>query len=354
MYSERICHNPMERKLASIQLVSHVEPIPGADNIEQITVMGWKLISRKNEFKAFDLCVFFEIDSILPDGAEWAEFLKKKDYRVRTMKLAKFGVVSQGLALPLDSVYTPGGALLSELLLQEGDDVTSLLRVTKYEKPDEITNLRMSGKTLRPFISGVPKTDEQRIQSATWILDRMAEKEWYATLKYDGTSFTAVYDSREKRLRVASRNCELEDDGNLYWDIAKKYELPIRLLPFPDIVIQGEIVGPGIQGNKMNRKEHELYVFNVYNLKDGCYSGWMDISQYCALLGLKPVQFVTAGKKFNLTIDEMTALTKGLYEDSEYHREGLVFRPYRAQLDPILGQLSFKVINPDYLIQNNE
>jgi hypothetical protein len=47
-------------------------------------------------------CVFFEIDSILPEKAEWAQFLKDKHYKVKTIRLR--GVISQGLALPLSTV----------------------------------------------------------------------------------------------------------------------------------------------------------------------------------------------------------------------------------------------------------
>jgi hypothetical protein len=46
------------RKLASIQRVVNVEPIVGADKIECITVLGWKLVSKIGEFKIGDLCVY--------------------------------------------------------------------------------------------------------------------------------------------------------------------------------------------------------------------------------------------------------------------------------------------------------
>ena len=56
----------MTRKLASIQKVVKIEPIEGSDFIEKITVLGWELVAKKSEFKEGDLCVYFEIDSILP------------------------------------------------------------------------------------------------------------------------------------------------------------------------------------------------------------------------------------------------------------------------------------------------
>ena len=52
----------MERKLASIRKVREIKPIEGADAIELAIVDGWQCVAKKNEFKANDLCVYFEID----------------------------------------------------------------------------------------------------------------------------------------------------------------------------------------------------------------------------------------------------------------------------------------------------
>lgn len=41
----------IKRKLASIQRVDKLEPIPGADNIVCASVLGWKLVTQKNKFQ---------------------------------------------------------------------------------------------------------------------------------------------------------------------------------------------------------------------------------------------------------------------------------------------------------------
>ena len=56
----------MKRKLASIQIVDRIAPIDGADAIEKISVLGWTLVAKKQEFRPGERCVFFEIDSLLP------------------------------------------------------------------------------------------------------------------------------------------------------------------------------------------------------------------------------------------------------------------------------------------------
>ena len=90
-----------KRELAYVQTVHDIEPIEGADSIEKVHVLGWDLIAKKGEFKEGDKCVYIEIDSLVPSDNPVFDFLASKHYKVKTFKLGKFGVVSQGLALPL-------------------------------------------------------------------------------------------------------------------------------------------------------------------------------------------------------------------------------------------------------------
>jgi hypothetical protein len=55
-----------KRALAHIERINKIRPIVGADNIDYATVLGWNFIVKKDEFKIGDLCVYFEIDSLLP------------------------------------------------------------------------------------------------------------------------------------------------------------------------------------------------------------------------------------------------------------------------------------------------
>ena len=110
------------RMLAYTARIGDITPITGADNIELVAVQGWHCIAKKGEFQPGDRCVYFEIDSKVP-AADWFEFLSSKQYKVKTMKLSKFGVVSQGLTMPV-SVFGD--------IIPDGDyvDCTDLLGVT--------------------------------------------------------------------------------------------------------------------------------------------------------------------------------------------------------------------------------
>ncbi len=90
------------RKLASIQKIKNIEPIEGADAIEKASVLGWQLVIRKGEFNIGDLCVYIEIDSVLPEKPEF-ELIRAKSNRIKTVKLR--GQISQGICFPLSIFF---------------------------------------------------------------------------------------------------------------------------------------------------------------------------------------------------------------------------------------------------------
>ncbi|MFK5283304.1 hypothetical protein ACI3PL_27400, partial [Lacticaseibacillus paracasei] len=80
------------------------------------------VVIKKGEYKVGDLCCYIQIDTVVPDLPQY-EFLRERSFRVRTIKLK--GQISQGLIVPL-----PKGKF------KEGDDVTDVIGVKKYEKVD--------------------------------------------------------------------------------------------------------------------------------------------------------------------------------------------------------------------------
>lgn len=117
-----------ERALAYIVTINSITPIEGADNIELAHVGGWNVIVKKQEYSTGDMAVFFEIDSKIPE-TEWSEFLRPKKFAVKSYKLNKFGVVSQGLLMPMS-------ILPDDKTYDVNDDVTKVLGVTYYIKED--------------------------------------------------------------------------------------------------------------------------------------------------------------------------------------------------------------------------
>jgi RNA ligase (TIGR02306 family) len=93
------------RKLASVQRIIDIQPIENADSIEVATILGWKVVVKRGEFEVGDLCIYCEIDSIMPDKPEF-EFLRDKKFRIKTIKLK--GQISSGIAFPLTILNSIG------------------------------------------------------------------------------------------------------------------------------------------------------------------------------------------------------------------------------------------------------
>ena len=333
-----------ERKLVTIQKIENIEPIEGADNIVLAQIMGWKVIVKKDGLSIGDRCVFFEVDSILPDGEPWSEFLRSKKFRIKTMKLR--GVLSQGLALPMDILPEGSGPF------KEGDDVTELLNVKKH-----IPNLHDGGKnmgqTMGNFYPRAPKTDELRLQSYIKLLDEIKDLPLYYTVKCDGTSSTFVYD--EEFMVFSRRSRKKEDDKNIYWKVARKYNLEEKLKLNPLMAVQGEVCGPGVQKNNLMLKDYDLFVFDVYDVANGKYLDFNDLINFCHDLDLNMVKVVDIVKdfsKFDNSLNAWLERAKGRYDNTNKHREGIVIRPLKEKYSKVLkGRLSFKVLNNDFLLK---
>ncbi len=327
----------MERKLASIQKVLSVEPIENADSIEKITVLGWHCVAKKDEFKQGDLCIYCEVDSVLPEKPEY-EFLKDRHYRIKTIKLR--GQVSQGICFPLSTIPSDG--------YHEGDDVSEIMGVIKYEP---IIPLSMSGQVEGYFPAFIPKTDEMRIQTVPDVLTRNKGKELYVTEKVDGCSITVW--QMDGQFGVASRNLRyIESDSNIWWAATHNLGLREKMAGLEGYALQGEVLG-NVQGNKYKKTLPTIYWFNAFNIKDHQYLKYVDFINLISNLKLTTVPMLGL-ITLDHTVDQLVELAKGKSQLLDIHREGIVLRSIKDDVDIELGRLSFKVINPDFLLKYGE
>jgi RNA ligase (TIGR02306 family) len=339
------------RQLATIQVVTDVQPIENADAIEKIRVLDWWCVSRKGEFSKGDRCVYFEIDSLLPASHPAFSFLEKgsrkvtvlldggataEGYRLKTVRLR--GQISQGLALPVSAFALGVGV---------GSDVSEILGVVKWEPP---ISKQLAAIARGPFPSFIPKTDEERVQNLGDTIKAHEGETFYVTEKLDGSS--ATFYRTEERFGVCSRNLDLLE-GNMYWNVAKALDLESRV-PV-GFAIQGEIIGESIQGNPLKRKGHQLYVFNVYNINEARFLDFEDFIIFCTEKGLPNVPVVDAGLLLPGDAAALVEMADGKsLLTPEVDREGLVFRPLREKREQMRGseqRLSFKAISNKYLLK---
>jgi RNA ligase (TIGR02306 family) len=344
----------MKRKLASVQVVDEILPIPGADSIEAVRLSGWACVVKKGAFAPGDQGVFFEIDSVPPDTEPFRFLWTRKgepkrpgarpdNFRVRTMRLR--GCLSQGLFLSFAELGLEGPRV-------PGEELTELLGVEKWEPPLPTG----SGDARGPFPGVVPKTDEMRVQSVVAVLEELRGKPYVATLKCDGTSATFLVDPMDGTFHACSRNWSLKEGANLYFASARKLDLEAKLRARGGrYALQGEICGPGVQKNPLGLAALELFVFSVFDLETRAFLSDGDMRELVGELGLTPVPIVEEGPSFAHDLGSLLALAEGLYPGTKNQREGIVVRPKDETFSPTLaGRLSFKAISNRYLLDERD
>jgi len=369
----------MSRKLATIEVISELKPIPKADKIEVAIVKGWECVVKKGEFKVGDVIIYVEVDSVMPEKPEF-EFLRERKFRVRTIKLR--GQVSQGLILPLGNL---SGSI--------GDDVTEILGITKYLSPSEREEVNQQERKLaneknklKKFMMRyswfrrlvlpknqkkgwpywVAKTDEERVQNLSWnkFYEQFKDKEVYITEKidYQSVTFTGKMVSnttpligrflpKKYKFVVCSRNLTTNNKNSLYWKIAKKYNIEQILRENPTLTIQGEQGSPKVQGNKYGITEPTMWVFNVIDHEKNYHYNYTEMVKFCIKHKLQYVHLVTDYCKLSelgSSVQELVEFSKGKSVlNGSVDREGIVVRSIEN------GQklLSFKIINSDFLFK---
>jgi RNA ligase (TIGR02306 family) len=335
------------RKLASIQEIKEVAPIPGADSIEKIRVLGWWIVVKKEyQFKPGDLCVYYEIDSLLPDYQQYSflgrgQKLKEsiigdgiviKGWRLKTVRLRN--QISQGLVLPLSDFPTLPPTVI-------GQDITKDLQVNLYDPPLPAC---LSGEALGYLPGFIPKTDEDRIQGMPEFLEKYRGQRFYRTTKLDGSSCTCF--KHENVLGVCGRTLNfIESNNNSLWRIARKYDLKEKL---PNgFAIQAECAGEGVQGNRHILKGQDLYIFYVYDIEKAQYLKLDDMLLFAKDLKMKTVPIMDDNFILNHNIDEIMALADGPCPyNPAVLREGIVYRLYDST-----EKITFKTISNEYLLR---
>jgi RNA ligase (TIGR02306 family) len=298
--------------------------------------------------------VYFEIDSWIPTelapflskGKEPREFEGVKGERLKTIKLR--GQLSQGLLLPhsvASNAIAPGEIFVCE----EDSDVTEVLGIKKWEKP---MNAQLAGVCRGNFPSLIPKTDQERCQNLKKEIAQamVAEQAFEVTEKLEGSSMTCYLIDGE--FGVCSRNLDLkETEGNSFWSTARRDAVEDKMreeFGLADFALQGELIGPGIQGNIYNLKDTMFCIFDIYDIRRGVYVDPMTRQAMVSDMGLTHAPVLAHRAKLTDTlgitdIDGLLKFAEGKSTLAGVEREGVVFKE-------VNGGFSFKAISNSYLL----
>lgn len=332
------------RKLVTVRTVDEILPIEGADAIECAKIGGWRVVVKKGEFTAGDKCVYFEIDSFLPEGNPNWQFLIERSVRdyagvrghvLRSIKLR--GVVSQGLIMPV-SILEEKGISLDE------EDITTALGVLKYEPLD--TNFSNSD-ALGNFPTHLfPKTDQERVQNLHPSIFDEGALEYFATEKLDGSSHTVYH--HNGHVGICSRNLELKTDNEsrtatqtLFTRLGLKEKL---LACGKNLALQGELIGPKIQNNQYKLGFNDWRLFSIYDIDNARYYSMKEVFEFAQEHDIKTVPNVTHKVQFTRSVDEWVEAVNGMKSEVvDAMAEGIVVQ--------LKGGVTFKVINNKWLLK---
>lgn len=433
------------KSLAHIERIKAVNPIPGADKIERVTVLDWNLVAKKGEFKVGDLALYVEIGAILPDGLEEAdrervkelekvitehrkyanacekakakgkespapntelipreeaekemadiqarskypyfEFLRPKKFKIKTMNLTKFNVISQGILfkpedlgidpseVKLDADFTERFAIMEEIEDEEEAGVAQkplwgpfklidrkLMRYGWYRTWKK--NHADKGIWFPWFPAKSDETNAQKVYSE--MLEQHGKKVWVATEKLEGQSLsicsrevTGFFGRKKKKIFVTSRTRNLPWKAcskMKFWKTVKAHGYDEKLKAVPgEWFIRGEHVGEGIQKNiyKLKGNDIRFYDFMPFNKETHKFDtklAYEDSLKFSEKYGFPYVPVIDDNFTLPADIQDMLRISTGktvFGNDLEHLREGLVLRLKDDY------SVSFKAKSPEYSI----
>lgn len=393
-----------ERELAYVIKIDGISPIAGADRVELAHVGGWRIMVKKGQFQIGDYAIYFEIDSKVPEKEPFM-FLEPKHFKVKTQKYFKGTVISQGLLMALDDFIlnseVPSWVQSLKFQIAKGADIehegiTEVIGVTyaveednkrkaasvdKYKKmAQRRPNIfkqpwakwmmrREWGRKVMFALFGkkkdkkngwptwVSKTDEERVQNMTWILEDKSE--WIATEKIDGTSTTATYrrtGRKKHEFYICSRNVVFDKpdkgcyyDTNVYTEMAEKYHFEdvlaalVKKYDLEWATLQGETYGASIQKREYGLKGHDFVGFNLIFSDRGRLNS-VEAKEILAEYGIPWVPIVDEHFVLPDTVEELLAIATDKSVIDGGMREGLVFRSQD-------GARSFKAVSNEFLLK---
>lgn len=309
--------------------VSQIENIKLQNELNIITLKcKFTTVMKKNEFNIGDYCIFITEESVLENG----EIIRK-------MKIG--GVLSHGIIIPIPN---------NDILLEEGFDCTNILKLKKFVKQSEKSQYIQNNQIKFPSHL-IPKTDEVRMQTLISKTPNIINQlnNIIITRKEDGSSATFLF--HNNKFYICSRNYEISDNdynndkdclSNIYINVCNKFNMRKICEENPNLAFQGEIVGPKINKNKLNIKEIDFRVFNIYDINDKKYLDWDKVIQLCNIVSLNTVPIILSTNVSdhpNLTDELIKLANETKYSDK--FAEGIVVK----EKD---NSISFKVLSENY------
>lgn len=337
------------------ELIGKIYPIEGADRIEMATLQGmdFQFVVAKGEFAPGDSCLYFPVDSILPEALAVKMGLAGKlsgKNRVKTVRLR--GQISQG-------VVSKPTLVPSELRTPE--EITNFLGVVKYEPPETLEK----DARLTELPREVPYYDIEGADRYPSVVELLMDQPVSITEKLEGSNFSVCVTASGEVAVCSHRKSIIPVEGveHTWWKVAREsgvidfarklWELNAKV---SEVVVYGEVVGPSLQSNIYRLSRHELYIFDIR-----IAGRWVSSTEFVTLVAnyasdtLKTVPVLASGITLRTWLNGKTAqeASNGTSLLFKTRREGVVIKPETEAYIQDFGRLLIKQRSPEYLARSD-
>lgn len=366
--------------VAFITKIKEITPIEGADKIELATCEGWTSVVQKGTHKAGNLVLCITTDAVIPDDLveQWNigtylrsrtevighEMFAKRVQCVRTVKLR--GVYSECILIPANNFHH-----------KEGTDMMRDFNIHKFEPP--VKNIQLSnGRKIKyrsnsnfhiyhkfPNLKNKPSIFEEG-ECITCSTKYHGTNARYGIVKKDKSSWLdkikKFFGNKwvEYEYIYGSHNVEKGSESQGFYstdvwrEVGDKHNLKNKLWNYvktldkndlgSGLIIYGEIIGPGIQGEyTYGLTERDIIFFDCeFNSK---YLGVESFEDMMDNLNMAEYNYIVSVPiKYNQERVKDLVANKFI-EGTKIPHEGIVLKSFDGDRSKIA-----KVINPDYLI----
>lgn len=326
-------------------LVRRIEvfPHPNADLLELAKVDDYHCVVKKAQFKTGDLIAYIPEAALVPaalieEMGLTGRLAGPEKNRVKAVKLR--GALSQGLVLPARPHW------------QEGDDVTAELGIIKWIPPIPV---HLAGELAAAPEGWHGYTDIENIKRYPNVLQ--PGEEVVATEKVHGTCtllglLGGVRAVSSKGYGAGGKTIK-EDEKNLYWRMARKFNLFEKMAGLGKVMLFGETFGAGVQdlGYGMQKGEPSFFAFDLSI--NGRYVDYDDFAKICRERDI-PISHVLYRGPFGPECLAHTSGTETFSGKAVHMREGIVIRPVKERYEHDLGRVILKSVNEAYLLRGGE
>ena len=365
----------MSSLIAVIRLVDKVEDLVGSERLSLVFIEGWVVVSSKlqdgsHRYKKGDPLIYLAPDTQLDNklmGYLFPEDSKIKAPEGGRLKAIKIrGAVSYGMSIDLtpelEELY-PG--ILS---LKVGDSVVDILGLKKWEPTDTPGCMTADADSNHPQFKKY--TDIENIKNfnnvfvegeEVSVVVKIHGSNWRGALlpKLNATFFEKVKAFLTCKplttFCVGSHNRRIKLDGHnkdVYARVAEKYDVLNKLRVGEEVF--GEAVSSSIQkgfGYGVKPGDVDLYLFDV--MVDGVYLSRDAFVQYCDERGFKSCPEVYRGPFSKAKMEELASGKDHELDKGIPCREGIVIRLVNETINPYVGRVVLKQLNPEYLLLKN-